>query len=151
MADRIMQRSDFTHFLKLTVRWGDMDVFGHVNNVQIMRYFVSGRVAYLEDVLKIPLQPEETIILADIQCSFIHQVHYPATTEVATRGSRLGSKSIQLTCAIYQEGEEEPVASSRCVLVWFNFREQRSKPIPDAVRQAIIHFENFPPEISPVM
>ena len=30
-----------------TVAWGDMDAFGHVNNVQYYRYIESARIAYL--------------------------------------------------------------------------------------------------------
>ena len=29
------------------VAWGDMDAFGHVNNVQYYRYIESARIAYL--------------------------------------------------------------------------------------------------------
>lgn len=148
MGNRDLPRSDFTHFLKIPVRWGDMDIFGHVNNVQIMRYLESGRVSYLEDVLQTPLlKPDETVILADIQCSFIRQLHYPSNAEVATRVSRLGNSSLQLICAIYQEGIEAPVATSRCTLVWFNFVAQHSKPVPAAVREAIIRYETIPPEM----
>jgi acyl-CoA thioester hydrolase len=101
-----MQRSDFTHFLELPVRWGDMDAFGHVNNVQYMRYLESGRVAYVEEVTQTPLEVNENVILADIQCSFIQQLHYPCTVEVATRTNRLGRSSFQIICAIYRKGED---------------------------------------------
>ena len=30
-----------------TVAWGDMDAFGHVNNVQYYRYMESARISYL--------------------------------------------------------------------------------------------------------
>ena len=52
-----MQRADFKHFIELPVRWGDMDAFGHVNNVQYRRYLESGRVAYIGEVLGIAMEP----------------------------------------------------------------------------------------------
>lgn len=31
------------------VAWGDMDAFGHVNNVQYYRYIESSRILYMEN------------------------------------------------------------------------------------------------------
>ncbi len=33
------------------VAWGDMDAFGHVNNVQYYRYIESSRILYMEKAL----------------------------------------------------------------------------------------------------
>lgn len=140
-----MSRAEFTHFLEMPVRWGDMDAFGHVNNVQYLRYLESGRVAYVEDVLKTPMEGHENIILADIQCSFLQQLHYPVTIAVATRASRLGRSSLQIACAIFRAGEDTPVASGRGVMVWFDYRRQQSLPLPDHIRAAILAFERTPP------
>jgi acyl-CoA thioester hydrolase len=142
-----MQRSDFAHFIKLPVRWGDMDAFGHVNNVQYMRYFESGRVAYVEEVTQTPLEVNENVILADIQVSFLRQLHYPSTVEVATRTSRLGNSSFQIVCAIYRQGEDSPVATCKGVMVWFDYINQRATPIPERVREAIRRFEVTAPEV----
>ena len=32
--------------IELPVQWGDMDSFGHVNNVVYLRWFESARIAY---------------------------------------------------------------------------------------------------------
>ncbi len=137
-----MQRSIFKHFLELPVRWGDMDAFGHVNNVQYMRYLESARVAYLEAVLRQRMDSSgESIVLADIQCSFLRQLHYPATIEVGSRVIGIGKSSFQLGCAIYLKGEQQPAATSKAVLVWFDFARQRSQPVPAAVRKTIMAYE----------
>lgn len=143
-----MQRDDFRHFVDLAVRWGDMDAFGHVNNAQYFRYLESGRIDYLEEVLKRDFEAEETIIVADIQCAFIQQLHYPVTLEVATRVSRLGRTSIHLVSAIYRQGEEQAVATSKGVLVWFDVVRQRSTPIPAALRERVVDFERVAPELA---
>lgn len=142
-----MQRSEFKHFFEMPVRWGDMDAFGHVNNAKFFRYLESGRIAYLEEVLQIPLTRSETVILADIQCSFRHQLRYPTILEVATRVARIGNSSLQLACAIYRKEEAMPVATSLGVLVWFDTQAQRPKTVPERVRRAITEFEAIAPEI----
>lgn len=141
-----MQRSEFAHFLELPVRWGDMDAFGHVNNVQYMRYLESGRIAYVEEVMQTPLEDNENIILADIRCSFLEPLRYPALIEVATRVSRFGRSSFEIICAIYRKGEEEPVATGQGVVVWYDYVEQKPAPVPAAVREAVLRFETVAPQ-----
>ena len=141
-----MQRSDFVHVLELPVRWGDMDAFGHVNNVQYMRYLESGRVAYVEEVMQTPLEINENVILADIQCSFLQQLRYPVTVAVATRVSRLGRSSFEITCALYRQGEATPVATCKAIMVWFDYINQKTAPLPPPIREAIINFEKIPPQ-----
>lgn len=142
-----MHRADFKHFIELPVRWGDMDAFGHVNNVQYMRYLESGRVAYIGEVLGIVMEPKENIVLADIHCVFLQQLRYPATVEVATRVARLGNSSLQIIFAIYRRGEEQPVLTGDGILVWFDFVNNRSIPLPESARSTICRFEAIPPQV----
>ncbi len=137
-----MNRSDFKHCVELPVRWGDMDSLGHVNNVQYLRYLESGRVAYVEQVVGSSL----SLVLADIQCAFRQQLHYPVTIEVLTRISRLGRSSLDVLAAIYRQGEDQPVATSKGVIVWFDFREQRPAPIPEQVRKTVLAYETVTPD-----
>ena len=140
-----MQRSDFKHFIQIPIRWGDMDAMQHVNNVQFFRFLESGRIAYQDDLLP-GERNSDNVVLADLQCSFLQQLHYPGTVEVGTRISRIGNSSMQVSCAIFRMGEEQPVAVGKGVLVWFDVTSQQSKRIPDRIRAAIIAFEAIPPE-----
>ncbi len=142
-----MQREDFRHWLELPIRWGDMDALGHVNNVAFMRYLESGRVAYVEAVLGVPVVGGGAgPVLADIQCSFRRQLGYPDTIAVGTRISRIGNRSLELRCAIFRAGETEPVATSGGVMVWFDFVTQTSVPVPAHMRDAILVFEALLPQ-----
>lgn len=138
-----MSKQDFTHLLPLPVRWGDADIFGHVNNVQYIRYLESGRVAYCEDALNLPLEigMKTGWLLADIQCAFLQQVHYPENIQVYTRVSKVGNKSATILAEIYREGENEPVITSRGVMVWFDFEQQKTMSIPDEIKAKISKFE----------
>ena len=42
--------SDFPLVIELPVVWGDMDAYGHVNNIIYFRYFESVRIAYFEQM-----------------------------------------------------------------------------------------------------
>lgn len=135
-----MQRSDFTFFFELPVRWGDMDAYGHVNNVAYLRYFESARIGYMEhlrDRFGFVHEPHQRIILADIQCAFRQQLHYPAELEIGQHTSRIGSSSFDLSGAIYRRGEEQAVATSKAVLVWFDFATQRPAALSPALRDIL--------------
>lgn len=140
-----MDRTKFRHFYQLPVRWGDLDALQHVNNVQFARYLECGRVAYCYDVLGIDFSRPPTAgwILADLQCTFHSQLHFPCTIDVATRISSLGNRSAHLEAAVLPEREQKPVLSSKGVFVWFDYKKQKSATVPASVRAQIEAFENI--------
>jgi acyl-CoA thioester hydrolase len=140
-----MQRSDFKHIIELPVLWGHMDALGHVNNAEYFRYLEAGRIAYCRDVLPDSLRSAANLVLADIQCRFLRQLHYPDTIEVCTRIGRLGNRSMHAECAIFRQHEDDAVATSRAVMVWFDFHTEQSMPLPAQLRAAIRDFEPVTP------
>jgi acyl-CoA thioester hydrolase len=146
MEDFPMQKTDFVHFYGMAVRWGDLDVLGHVNNAELIRYLECGRIAYCDEVLNLRFTPfiDDGWILADLQCIFHRQLRYPAAIAVGTRISRLSNRSIELTGAIFLG--DELILSARVIGVWFDYKAQKSKPIPDEVRAAVRAFEKIQPE-----
>ena len=140
-----MQQSEFEHLYQMDVRWGDQDVLGHVNNVQLIRYLECGRVAYCSEVLNMSFVPQSKAgwILADLQCSFHNQLRFPGTITVATRFIKMGNSSAHLDAAIYQVANNRAVMSSRAVVVWFEYEKQSSVRIPDSIRQKILHYEQI--------
>lgn len=121
-----------------------MDALGHVNNVQYFRYLESGRIAYFSG-LAAGIDAVAQLVSADIQCTFLRQLHYPQVIEVGTRVSRLGQRSLSVACAIFVKGQDSPAATSTAALVWFDFAEQRAAAIPPALRRAIVEFEPMTP------
>jgi acyl-CoA thioester hydrolase len=141
-------RAQFRHFTELPVRWGDMDMLGHINNVIFFRYIESARIAYFDHLLGADpkIWGGEGPILAEIQCRFIQQLHYPAQLEIGTRTLRIGGRSLQLECAIFRWGEEMPAASSRAAIVWFDYKQQAAVTVPEALRETIRRYEVLAPQ-----
>jgi len=156
-------RGQFRHFTPSPTRWGDCDMLGHVNNVQFVRYFESGRLDYFRQVLNIEVgaNPGQTLILADIHVNFLRQINHPCALEVGSRISRLGNSSFDFEAAIFAPGGapsggapsggapsrgappggDQPHATARAACVWFDYTANRSMPIPDSARQIIQQFE----------
>lgn len=127
--------------LEIPVAWGDMDAFGHVNNVKYMRYFESARVKYFEGLLigegaKNPIQP----ILASITANFKTPVVYPDTITVKMGVSKIGNTSLQMQCEMYNK-EGKLVLEGYCTIVMFDFRTSQPSAVPEAVRKFIESLE----------
>ena len=139
------RRDGFRFFTPTPTRWGDCDMLGHINNVEYLRYYESGRLDYFHRVLDIVTggEPDESLILADIQVTFLRQIHHPTELEVGTRINRLGNSSFTIDSAIFAPDEDEPRSAARAVSVWFDYRADRSKPIPPEARRIIRQFEGI--------
>jgi len=120
-------------------------MFGHVNNVQFLRYYESGRLDYFHRLLELDAGPEvvNSLIIADIQVAFLRQIHHPGALQVGSRINRLGNSSFDFEAAIFNAEEDEPYSTATAVCVWFNFRDNHSTPIPQAEREAIKQFEGI--------
>lgn len=144
--NRDIRREDFSHCIPLTVRWGDMDALGHVNNAKYFTYEESSRIAYFQPLAQDDprMWKDYGLILASIGADFIAQVHYPAELEVGTRVVRLGRSSMSTLSGLFLG--ETLVAAVRGVVVWFDYANQKPAPIPDAVRGWIRARERLAPE-----
>jgi len=138
-------RADFSHRIALAVRWGDMDALGHINNVKFFTYDEQVRLQYFDAIAAVvpDFWKGSGIILAKLGCDFVGQLRYPATLDIGFRISRLGRSSFDTEAAMF-EGERL-VAVSRGTLVWFDYVQQKSLPIPDHVRALIREREVVPP------
>lgn len=138
--------SDFSHVLKIPTRWGDMDLLGHVNNVKFFVYDESARIAYFESLMKDnpKFWKEEGMILANIGCDFITQLHHPVDVAFGLRISKIGRSSMQTLGAAFNS--DKLVAVTRGTIVWFDYVNQKSMPIPESVREMIRTREVVKPE-----
>lgn len=140
-------RSLYAHFHPIAVRWGEMDALGHVNNTVFYRYSEDGRLWYFTDVLGVvPSAQSSGPILADLRCSFLQQIRFPAKVEIATRVARLGSRSFRMEQALFHRGSAEAIAAFDAVLVWFDYAGQRSAVVPEPVRARVRAMESAAPQ-----
>ena len=144
---RQMERSDFVHFIDIQVRWGDADVLGHINNTLYGRYYESSRLDYFEKLLDMQFTQELTsgVILADMKIAYLKQLHYPAEIEIGSRISRMGNSSLDFEAAVFIKGSDDVISTSRATLVWFDYKGNQNKSIPDENRKTIIDFERITP------
>lgn len=122
----------------IQIRFADIDMLGHVNNVNLQHYFDLGKSAFYRDALSVEAVPGMDIypIVASTQNSYLAQTRHNERIYVETSMPRIGNKSMTLLQRIISRDTGEIKAESHSVMVAFDFTGQVSVPVPDAWRRA---------------
>ncbi|MEX2541739.1 MAG: thioesterase family protein [Trueperaceae bacterium] len=127
------------HSTPIDVRFGDTDMFGHVNNAAFATYVETARLAFFRDILggtrEKPGGEAGGIILARLAIDFRRQLLYGAAAEVTTEVSRVGRTSITLRQVVLSAGEV--IAETDTVIVAYDYEGQSPAVIPDSVRSKL--------------
>jgi len=123
----------------ITIRWGDMDAMGHVNNASYFRYLETLRIDWFR---AIGCQPDANGIgpvIVNAFCNFIRQLEYPGDVLAKHYTGQIGSSSLD-TYATLERVDMPGVihASGGATVVWTDFKAQKSVPIPDAMRSRLL-------------
>ncbi|MGE0708332.1 MAG: acyl-CoA thioesterase [Planctomycetota bacterium] len=130
------------HVERVPVRWGDMDSLGHVNNAAYFTYCETARMGLFDRLRLADYAGDMGPVVATASCTFRQQLKYPATLAVEVGCARIGRSSFTLTYALRRltdggEPEPEPVCTGESVVVWIDFAQGSSVPLPEAMRQAL--------------
>lgn len=141
--ERPEELSEFPVVIELPVVWGEMDAFGHVNNIVYFRYFESARIAYFERVGFLEEKERSGVgpILASTRCDFRRALRYPDRILVGARVTELGEDRFTMAYRIWSEAQRRVAAEGEGLIVSYNYREGRRAPLPSAVRRAIEELE----------
>ncbi|WP_180168571.1 thioesterase family protein [Acinetobacter sp. YH01003] len=131
--------ADYPIVFEQRVAWGDMDAFGHVNNVIYYRYIESARLYYL-DHLKI-LQQDVLTVIASNQCKYIRPVVYPDILKIGVRVEELRNSAMRMHYLIYSEAQQMVVAEADAVIVCVDRVNMQKTLIPENVRAGIHKIE----------
>ena len=127
------------------VAWGEQDKLGHVNNVTFFRYFENARIAYFRAIgmpMPEPGQLQCGPILANTQCDFLKPLVFPDRIRIEAGVSRIGTSSFVHSYRIYSQQQQTYVAQGQSINVYYDYQNQSSIPLPEALRQAILELEH---------
>lgn len=122
----------------IQIRFADVDMLGHVNNVNQQHYFDLGKSDFFRQVLHLePYWYEEGLITVAINTSFLHQIRMDEPIAVRTRIRDIGNKSFTVDQQIVNTDNQIIQTESVATLVCFDFAAQQSIPIPQRWREAL--------------
>lgn len=131
-------RSAFFWFSQMATRWMDVDVYGHVNNVEYYSYFDTAVGQFLfEEADRDPTREREIGLVVETQCHFVKEIAFPTVLDVGLRAERIGRTSAVYAIAIFRADEDEAAAFGRFVHVYVDRDSRQPVALPKAVRAAL--------------
>ena len=117
---------------KIQMRFADIDVLGHVNNVNQQHYFDLGKCDFYKQVLGLtPFWGSAGLIIVASQTHYIVQTRRDEPIVVYTRVARIGNKSFTLEHKLVNSETQEVKTECTAVMVAYNFDEQHSFEMPE--------------------
>ena len=127
------------------IRWGDMDTFGHVNNVQFFRYLENTRVDWLSQLQYVTPRDGEGVVVVNVFCNFYQQLLYPGDLVAKLYLTELSRRSFDHVVTL--ERADAPgtvVAAGGATIVWVNFAQGKALQLPEGLRAALTQIKEHP-------
>ena len=138
MREAPLTRADCPHFLEITTRWMDNDVYGHVNNVVYYSFFDTVVNRYLIDNGALDFRGGNVIgLVVETRCSYFKPVAYPDRITAALSVEQPGNSSVRYRLAVFRNDDDDAAAQGHFVHVYVDRATNRPVPLPDALRKAL--------------
>lgn len=131
-------RSDFAYFHRITTRWMDNDVYGHVNNVIYYSYFDTAVNSYLiEEHVLDPLHSPVIGLVVNTTCHYFKSVAFPDTIEVGVKVAHMGRSSVRYEVGIFKNQDTTSAAHGHFIHVYVDRATQKPVSLPEPLRGAL--------------
>jgi acyl-CoA thioester hydrolase len=130
-------RDDYRHFLTITTRWMDNDVYRHVNNVVYYSFFDTAVNEYMLRNGVLNLDDTRVVCLAvDTGCQFFSAISFPDIVHCGLRVAHVGRSSVRYEIGIFRNEEQMAAAEGHFVHVACDPDTHRPITMPDNMRRA---------------
>ena len=120
----------------IQVRFSDVDLFGHINNVVQQMYFDLGKTDLFKELWRLTGAAEQVpALIASLNNEFYEQIFYGDEVVVETFIESIGNKSLTLVQRLKSNGKL--CTLSRVVMVCYDKEKRQSVAAPDAWRKYI--------------
>ena len=128
------------HAYECHVRFSDVDVYGHVNNVKYFEYYQEARIAFVLSLSGDGYDAHSSMrqVVARIDVDYKRPILFrPEPYLVETWVTRIGTSSYDLSCRIVDAEGDTLYSRADVSLVAFDLGTQRSRPLTDAERSRL--------------
>jgi acyl-CoA thioester hydrolase len=138
MRFTVPEHKKLTSEIVIPIRWGDMDMMGHVNNTVYFRYL---EVARLDWLCRVGCPPDPTgqgPVIVNAFCNFIRQLEFPGDVLAKHYVANPGRSSFETYITLERTDHPGVIyAEGGARTVWTDFKAQKSAPLPDWLRQLV--------------
>ena len=138
MSDNLSDNRKLAYHIVFPVRWADMDVNAHVNNVRFFTYFESARLAWFQDVRAREQRSGKGLVVAQASCNYRRPVPYPETLRVNLYASVPGRTSFTTYYDLLSETDPSiKYGDGQAVMVWVDRTTGQKEPLPEYVKAVL--------------
>ena len=130
-------RADYPLLRPLQTRWGDVDVYGHVNNVVYLAWFDTAVNGWYVDEGLLAPERQGVFLVVETGAQFFSEVRFGQGVACGMRVARLGTSSVAYDLALFVEGDDTARARGRFVHVLVDRDSRRPTPIVGDLRAAL--------------
>lgn len=130
-----MELNEYPLEIELRIDWSDLDVYEHVNNVNIIRYLQSARVNIWEKsgLYQSYKKTNRGPMLVSSKVDFKKSLFYPGTITIKSRVGYIKGSSFSLEHLILN-AQGEVCIQAQDIAVFFDFNTEKTYQIPENFR-----------------
>ena len=138
MKIEIPEVKKLVHEMVIAIRWGDMDAMGHLNNGSYFRFMETIRIEWFCAIGCRPEPKGEGAVIVNAFCNFYKQLEYPGDVLTKMYVSAPGNSTFESWCTMERADTPGVIcAAGGATTVWVDFPAQKSKPLPQWLRQLV--------------
>ena len=129
--------------------WGDVDSFGHVNNIIYLKWCERSRVELFRKMYDVKTLDTENIqlgsgvgpILANFNCNYRTPIKYPDVIYIKTRISHIGNTSYGIEHQMYSKNNDEKIVfDGSSVIVMVNYKNETKFQLDSEMKKTLEKF-----------
>jgi len=134
--------SDYKYKTPIAIRFSDIDAVGHVNNAIYLTYFEVARFNYWREVINWNLR-ENGVIVGRSEVNYLKPITLEDEIFCYVRVSRIGNSSFDVMHILVRvtPNGEEICTTGKTVCISYDYKANKSVPIPQKERQKIIDYD----------
>jgi acyl-CoA thioester hydrolase len=137
-------RDQYVHWERVTTRWADIDVYGHMNNARYFEIIDTVVNNHLTEATGVDIRDLDAIgVVAEVGCRYFAEVGYPEPVDVGVVAEKVGRSSVVYRVGLFQGDPEgrgaAASAEGRFVHVYVDNTDpaRHVVPMPDVIRAAV--------------
>lgn len=124
------------HVYQCRVRFSDVDIYGHVNNVKYFEYYQEARLAFLTSMGRAEEEGRFAVVVARVNVDYKRPILFRSEPYVIESWiDRVGNSSFGLSAEI-KDGDTV-LSRAEAVLVTFDLKTQTARPLTAAERESL--------------
>ena len=141
-------RAEYVRWERVTTRWADIDIYGHMNNARYFELIDTVVNNHLAEATAVDIRDLPAIgVVAEVSCRYFREIGYPDPVDCGVAVEHLGRSSVIYRIGLFQGDPDgdgaEAAAEGRFVHVYVDNTGGRAEgrpvsPLPEQVRAAVV-------------